>query len=92
MSLIGNLLREVTKTAANVGEALVHGVADITEVVTGPNELTEAVRDAGVQIVHGAKAISDAVVNMGEEMITGRGRGSGRHTASPPQDESPESV
>lgn len=69
MSLIGNLMREITKTAANVGEALVNGVADVAEVVTGPNQVTEAVRDTGVKVVHGTRAISDAVVEMGEQML-----------------------
>lgn len=69
MSLLGNLVREITKTAASVGEVMVNGVADITEVVTGPNQVTGAVRETGVKVIHGAKSITDAVVDMGEEML-----------------------
>lgn len=69
MSLLGNLMREISKAAANVGEAMVHGAADVTEVVTGPNRVTEAVRDTGVKVIQGVRAISDAVVDMGEEVF-----------------------
>ena len=86
MSLVGNLMREITKAAANVGEALVNGAADVAEVVTGPNRVTEAVRDTGIKVVHGVRAISDAMVDMGEELLGVRKeqRGQSETQAAPP--------
>lgn len=69
MSLIGNLIREITKAATNVGEAIVNGTADVAEVITGPNRFTAAVRDTGVKVLQGAKAITDALVDMGEDVL-----------------------
>lgn len=69
MSLLGNLVRELTKTASNVSEALIHGATDITEVVTGSNQLTKSVRETGVGVVRGVKSLSDKIVDAGEEII-----------------------
>lgn len=72
VSLIGNLLREMSKAATSVGEAIVNGTADVAEVITGPNQVTTAARETGVKVLHGAKSITDALVDMGEKIITGR--------------------
>lgn len=82
MSLIGNIVRELTKTVSNVGEAVINGATDVTETVTGRNSLTQAVRETGVGVVLGAKAVTDAVVDLGEDIL-----GIGAKKQAGPQDE-----
>lgn len=76
MSLLGDVLKNITAAAAEFGQTVVDGIGDVAESVTGENEITKAARAAGTTLVRGAKEVADAAIDVGEaafETIFGGG-------------------
>ena len=69
MTLLGDVLKKVTAAAAELGEAVVDGLGDLTESITGENQVTKAARTAGMTLVRGAKDVADATIDVGEAMF-----------------------
>lgn len=73
---MGDVLKKLTSAAAELGEAIVDGLGDLAESVTGENAITKAARAAGMTFVTGSKEMADAVIDVGEaifETIVGPG-------------------
>lgn len=80
MSLMGDVLKKMTSAAAELGEAVVDGLGDLAESLTGKNAITKAARAAGRTFVRGTKEIADATIDVGEaiyETIVGRNEADG---------------
>ncbi|MBO2521831.1 MAG: hypothetical protein LOD85_04295 [Clostridia bacterium] len=69
MSLLGDVLKKMTSAAAELGDAVVNGLGDLAESVTGENAITRAARHAGNTAVRGMKEIADAAIDVGEAII-----------------------
>lgn len=69
MTLLGDMLRRISQSAAELGQAVVDGVTDATESLTGKNAVTKAARNIGGACVHGARKVVDSAIDLGEAIL-----------------------
>ncbi|HEX6971948.1 MAG TPA: hypothetical protein VF234_06995 [Limnochordia bacterium] len=77
IDVIDRILKSVTKTVADIGDAVINGVTDVVEAVTGENPVTGTVRRTGHEIVRGAQELADGLVDLGKRIVTGESDGDG---------------
>lgn len=69
MTVLGDILKRISGSGAELGQALVDGVTDLAERLTGKNAVTEAAREFGGACVDGARKVVDSAIDIGEAIL-----------------------
>lgn len=69
--MFGNLIKQVTKVAADISSGVINGTTDVTEAFTGKNAVTRTMRRAGNGVIGETKDFIDGIVDLGESALTG---------------------